>query len=81
MRPRQEIVVRRLVLDGVPPGDGGRVVDAFAAELTRLLTEHPIGGRTAPPPLRPRVGPATPAEVGVEAAHTVHARLVGEVGR
>jgi hypothetical protein len=41
------VLIERLVLDGLPvaPQQGRIVADALQAELTRLLTDRPIGAQ------------------------------------
>ncbi len=42
MRPRIELHIEELVLEGFPPGDRHRIGVAVEAELTRLLEERGV---------------------------------------
>lgn len=65
----RRVVVRRLVLDGVPPAQRDAVVDAFRQTLAELLDasrqDPVVAGR-----------PGAGAEIGERLARAVHTRLV-----
>ncbi len=75
------IRIQRLVLHGVAPRDRAAVVEAFRAELARLVAGRAI----AEPVAQPRPGavlpaPANPGAAGRAAAGVV-ARAIGSAAR
>lgn len=78
----RRVVVRRLVLDGVPPAHRDAVVDAFRQTLAELLDAERRGGTARDASSRQDTGPVvvsrtgSGAEIGERLARVVHARLV-----
>jgi hypothetical protein len=75
--------IDRIVLDDAPPGlDPADLTAAVRAELTRLLTDHPVTPAPLAVPVRhaPDLTTGATAELGRRIAAAVHAALPRDAG-